>query len=212
MRFGICASLALLGMSGFYFSPDEGSGGGGAPPAPTPPAPRVYTEAEFNALSTRLSSLETEHSDAKTKLTAFETSQLSEQQKQEQRATEAETKRADAEKAADSRAAELKQERLERQIERVAGELKLVDADAALRLLDQTKIEFDDAGKPKNVKELLTQLATDKPYLVAAVTPAGVGLTPGAARTGTGGTPTAEDKINADFTKSRGSQSSFRIG
>lgn len=60
--------------------------------------------------------------------------------------------------------------RLERGMAQVGAELKLVDPDAALWLLDWNQIDFDDEGKPTNLKPLTEALIKEKPYLVAAVT------------------------------------------
>lgn len=46
-----------------------------------------------------------------------------------------------------------------------AAKLGIVDPDAAFKLLDHSKIEYDDAGNPSNTEQLLKDLLTDKPYL-----------------------------------------------
>jgi hypothetical protein len=91
-------------------------------------------------------------------LKQFKDAQLTEQQKLEQRAAE-------LEKQANQTTEELRQERAHREVERQARKLNLVDEETALALV-QSRIEYDDAGKPTNVEALLTQLAKDKPFLV----------------------------------------------
>ena len=49
-----------------------------------------------------------------------------------------------------------------------AAKLGIVDPDAAYRLMDQGKIEFDDAGNPTNTEVLLQDLIKNKPYLVGS--------------------------------------------
>ena len=49
-----------------------------------------------------------------------------------------------------------------------AAKLGIVDPDAAYRLMDQGKIEFDDAGNPTNTELLLQSLVKSKPYLVGS--------------------------------------------
>ncbi len=49
-----------------------------------------------------------------------------------------------------------------------AAKLGIVDPDAAYRLMDQGKIEFDDAGSPTNTELLLQALVKSKPYLVGS--------------------------------------------
>lgn len=53
-----------------------------------------------------------------------------------------------------------------------ASKLGIVDPDAAFRLLDQSKLEFDDSGKLKNAEMLLKALITEKPYLAGGGTSA----------------------------------------
>lgn len=53
------------------------------------------------------------------------------------------------------------------EIERAARKAGIGDEDAAYKLLDLAKVEYDADGKPKNVAELVETLAKEKPYLVA---------------------------------------------
>ncbi len=48
-----------------------------------------------------------------------------------------------------------------------ASRLGIVDPEAAYRLLDLTKIEFEDDGTPKNVEAALKDLLKAKPYLAS---------------------------------------------
>jgi len=47
----------------------------------------------------------------------------------------------------------------------VAAEISIVDPDAGYKLLDHDKLEYDEAGAPTNVRDLLTKLLRAKPYL-----------------------------------------------
>ena len=49
-----------------------------------------------------------------------------------------------------------------------AAKLGIVDPDAAYRLMDQGKIEFEEDGSPKNTEALLQDLVKNKPYLVGS--------------------------------------------
>jgi hypothetical protein len=53
-----------------------------------------------------------------------------------------------------------------------ASKLGVVDTDAAIKLIDQDALEFDDSGNPKNIEQLVQGLVQDKPYL-APKSPAG---------------------------------------
>jgi len=54
-----------------------------------------------------------------------------------------------------------------------ANRLGIVDADAAFKLLDHGKLEFDESGKPTNVEALLKGLLTERPWLAGGGTSAG---------------------------------------
>lgn len=62
---------------------------------------------------------------------------------------------------------QLQQIRVERAIEKAAIAHNIIDADAAAKLIDWSKLEFDDAGMPTNADKLLKGLAESKPYLVS---------------------------------------------
>ncbi len=51
-------------------------------------------------------------------------------------------------------------------VERQARQLGVIDEDAAVRLLDWSELDYDDAGNPTNVETLLKQLLKQRPYLV----------------------------------------------
>jgi len=58
------------------------------------------------------------------------------------------------------------QERIIRyEVERQATLLGIIDPDAAARLLDTSKLEYDEEGIPKNAKALLETLLKQKSYL-----------------------------------------------
>lgn len=48
-----------------------------------------------------------------------------------------------------------------------AAKMGIVDPDAAAKLLDWSELEYDDAGAPTNVEDLLSDLLKAKPYLKA---------------------------------------------
>lgn len=60
-----------------------------------------------------------------------------------------------------------KAERTQHTIEREAGQMRFADPADAVRLIDQTRIDFDANGNPTNVKALLAELVKAKPYLSA---------------------------------------------
>jgi len=76
-------------------------------------------------------------------------------------------KLSDLEKLANEREAGLKSTTLRLNVEREARKLNIVDEDAAYRLIDQSRVEFDGSGNPSNVAALLTELTKSKPWLLA---------------------------------------------
>ena len=66
-----------------------------------------------------------------------------------------------------------------------ASKLGIVDPEAAYKLLDLTRIEFDEDGTPRNIEAALKELLKAKPYLAAQ--PAAISGSPtNPARTGAG--------------------------
>lgn len=53
-----------------------------------------------------------------------------------------------------------------------AGKLGIVDPDAAFKLMEPSKLEFNKDGKPTNVEPLLRDLVKEKPWLVGSGTSA----------------------------------------
>lgn len=47
-----------------------------------------------------------------------------------------------------------------------SAKLGIIDPDAAFKLLDQNKLEYDGGGSPTNAEQLLKELLTEKPYLL----------------------------------------------
>ncbi len=209
--------LLVLEMMAGYRTADSGAGDGGGGAGDnggagngggSGDAGKTYTAAEYQALqaqfadaTTKRTEAMTKLTDATTKLTALEQAQLSDAEKLTLKAKE-------AEEGLTKRETELRQERLERSIEREARKLNVVDEDAALRLLDVSKIKYDDADKPTNVAELLGQLVKDKPYLVAVAGSGGSAANPSLGR---GGSLTATQQIDKEFSQRGGSTGGFRI-
>lgn len=92
----------------------------------------------------------------------------------------AEQERKDAELTAEEKLAKREQELKEReaaliaqardtslraQVVALAGDLRIVDPDAVMALLDRGSVEWDESGQPSNVRELAEALLEAKPYL-----------------------------------------------
>jgi hypothetical protein len=113
---------------------------------------------EAHSLRQRLAAAEkkvTEHEDAK----------LSEQDRLQKRATELEAAVQQAQAAERTLRTRLA-------VERQARAMRLVDEDAAYRLLEQAAITYGDDGEPTNVPDLLKALVKARPYLAQPEQPA----------------------------------------
>jgi len=58
------------------------------------------------------------------------------------------------------------------EVERCARQAGIVDADAAFRLLDTSRLERGPTGSPANVGPLLEQMTRERPWLLGASTTA----------------------------------------
>jgi len=92
---------------------------------------------------------------------AAKEAEMSELQKAQERAAQLEKQLADA---AEKQKALMTQS----DITAKAAKLGIIDPDAAYRLLDTSKLEYDEAGQPTNSEALLTALLKDKPYLAGS--------------------------------------------
>ena len=82
------------------------------------------------------------------------------------RAKEAETKAANFETQISDLQTKLKQSALRASVAVEAGKLKIVDADAALVLMDKSGIEFSEDGSILGVEDALKKLIDEKKYLI----------------------------------------------
>lgn len=74
---------------------------------------------------------------------------------------------ADGQKERETLAAKYQARMLAYEVQLQAQALGIIDPDAAVKLLDASKIEYDDEGAPKNLGKLLRELVAAKTYLVA---------------------------------------------
>jgi hypothetical protein len=180
-----------------FLVPDGGTNPSGAPqagatPAPTPqageppPANPSGTDTpkpssrSVDDLEKEIAALRKENAERRVKLTAFEKAQADAEAAKLTELEKAKKAQADAEAKATQHEREMQELRVTVSIERQASKLGIVDSEAAAKLLDWSEIEYDDAGKPKNIDKLLEKLAKDKPYLVGK---------PGAATSGGASNP-----------------------
>jgi hypothetical protein len=101
--------------------------------------------------------------DEKKRADALESEKLTEDQRRTKRLDELEAEKVGWER-------ERQQLRIEQAVARLTTKLKLVDVETVVRLVDPAKVEFDDAGQPTNVEDVVKVLIVDKPFLVSAGT------------------------------------------
>lgn len=95
-----------------------------------------------------------------------EKKRLAEQEEWKALAEKREQAEAAAQAARDDALAQLQEERVGREIERVAAGLDFHDAKDAFDLIDMAAVQVDEDGKVAGVEKALKKLAEDKPYLV----------------------------------------------
>lgn len=147
------------------------AGAAGTPPAGdlnTPandpgPEPKTFDEAYVSKIRQEAADYRTKLRTAEAELEKRKAAELSETDRAKKEAADATAKLTDLE-------ARLRASTVRAEIAVLGAGLKLVDADAAYRLLDQGAIQFDEDGQPANLKPLLQTLIKDKPYLVANAT------------------------------------------
>lgn len=101
-----------------------------------------------------------ELSELRNRVKAADDAKLSEQERLTQRLAELERQQADATRS--------HQERILRyEAQLAANKLHIVDPDAAVKLMDWSTLEYDDAGQPTNIETVLKDLLKTRPYLAA---------------------------------------------
>lgn len=107
---------------------------------------------------------------------------------------------ADGQKERETLAAKYQARMLAYEVQLQAQALGIIDPDAAVKLLDASRIEYDDEGAPKNLGKLLRELVAAKTYLVA---PANQGQQTGQQNTGAQAPASASSATNTATGASR---------
>lgn len=141
-------------------------GDGGAPPGDGEdgtqgePFDRDRAMATIKAQRESEKTLRVQLQQAQQQIDQHKTAQMSDQDKIQQQLT---TLTAERDRLRD----QLQEQILESTVTQHAATLRIVDPEAAWKLLDLSKVKFDAAGKPTNVEEQLKELIGRKPWLVA---------------------------------------------
>lgn len=112
----------------------------------------------FDEVSTRLQTLEKEKADRENQEKAAADKKLADEKKFE----ELSTKRQSELESANTTIRELK---IERAVERVAGKLGAIDTEAVIKLIDKGALKIDKDGNVENAEEVVKALLEAKPFL-----------------------------------------------
>lgn len=130
---------------------------------------RMFADRARQAESSLLKKLGFEKAEdataAFTRLKTMEDGQKTELQKAQEKA-------AAMERSNTEQAEKMKSLLTQYEVATAATRLGIVDPDAAVRLIDASKLEYDENGKPKNAEAVLKELIAQKPYLVGSGTSA----------------------------------------
>lgn len=129
----------------------------------------ALSKANKDAKGHRLENVDLKKSHAE--LQAFkeqiEAEKLSTNEKQERERQKLEQQYAELQKTHENALRQSQERIVNYEVRLQAAKMGIVDPDAAAKLLDWSEIEYDDAGAPTNVEDLLNGLLKAKPYLKA---------------------------------------------
>ena len=157
-------------------APTEPAGQPTSPPVQAPAGTDAASDEQFDAdrAMRTIRALRDEVKEAKAQ--AKELTELRQRVKDAEDAKLSELERAqkvaqDAQARAERAESQARAKALEATVVQEAVRLNIVNAEAAMKLMDTAAIKFDDEGKPTNVAALLTDLVKAKPFLVAPTGP-----------------------------------------
>ena len=122
--------------------------------------------SEAANLRKRLKELDSAHTELKTFKEQSEAAKLSDAEKQVLAQKKLEQQLADHQSQNSGLLRQLQEARITNEVFKQASKLSIIDVDAASRLIDGSRIEYDDNGNPTNVEVLLKDLAKARPWLV----------------------------------------------
>jgi hypothetical protein len=140
---------------------------GGTPPAPAgKDEPKTFDQAAVDAIvAERIAKERGKYSDYdQLKSDAAELKKLKEADQSE--LTKAQTRISELEQQHNGTTTEAQELRVEVAVLKAATKAGITDPDVAARLLDRSKIDFDDSGQPTNMPKLLEDLGKEHPFLL----------------------------------------------
>jgi hypothetical protein len=122
--------------------------------------------SEASNLRKRLKELDAAHAELKTFKEQTEASKLSDQEKQTLAQKKLEQQLAEHQTQNSGLLKQLQEARITNEVFKQASKLNIIDVDAASKLIDGSRIEYDDNGNPTNIDILLKDLAKARPWLI----------------------------------------------
>ncbi len=121
--------------------------------------------SEASNLRKRLKELDAAHNELKTFKEQKEAESLSAQEKQALAQKKIEQQLAEHQAQNGTLLRQLQEARINNEVFRNASKLNIIDIDAASKLIDASRIDYDDAGNPTNIDTLLKELVKVRPWL-----------------------------------------------
>lgn len=132
-------------------------------------ARKLRSEA-FN-LRKRLKEFEALNGELKTFKEQTEASKLSDQEKQALAQKKIEQQLAEHQAQNSDLLRQLQEARINNEVLKQSSKLNIIDIDAASKLIDASRIDYDEAGNPTNIDVLLKELVKARPWLAGKAQP-----------------------------------------
>jgi hypothetical protein len=116
-----------------------------------------------------------------------EAAQLSDQEKQTLAQKKLEQQLAEHQSSNSELARQLLEARINNEVFKQASKLNIIDIDAASKLIDGSRIDYDESGNPTNIDALLKDLTKQRPWLVGKASPGNSGGATNPSRSQTSG-------------------------
>ncbi len=126
--------------------------------------------SEASNLRKRLKELDAAHNELKTFKEQKEAESLSAQEKQTLAQKKLEQQLSDFQSQNSDLLRQLQEARINNEVYKNASKLNIIDIDAASRLIDSSRIDYDESGNPTNIDVLLKELVKARPWLAGKAT------------------------------------------
>lgn len=127
--------------------------------------------SEASNLRKRLKELDAAHNELKTFKEQKEAESLSAQEKQQLAQKKIEQQLSDFQSQNSDLLRQLQEARINNEVYKNASKLNIIDIDAASKLIDASRIDYDEAGSPTNIDVLLKELVKARPWLAGKAQP-----------------------------------------